>query len=297
MSKNPLFTGSCCAIITPFDKNGATDFDALGKIIEFQIEGKTDALIACGTTGEASTMDDKEHLKVIEYIVKKVDGRIPVIAGAGSNDTRHGIELIKEAEKTGADGLLLVTPYYNKTSQRGLVKHYTEMADSVNIPIILYNVPGRTGVNIAPETLLALSEHENIVGMKEASGNMSQVIKMLSLCGDSIDFYSGCDDLNVPIVAMGGKGTISVLANVAPLQSHKMMKYALEGDIKNAAKMQLEAIDLIDSLFCDVNPIPVKEAMNMLGFNGGTVRLPLYEMSAENVQRVRKSLQDYGLIK
>ncbi len=297
MSKNPLFTGSCCAIITPFDKNGATDFDALGKIIEFQIEGKTDALIACGTTGEASTMDDKEHLKVIEYIVKKVDGRIPVIAGAGSNDTRHGIELIKEAQKTGADGLLLVTPYYNKTSQRGLIKHYTAMADSVDIPVILYNVPGRTGVNIAPETLLALSEHENIIGMKEASGNMSQVIKMLSLCGDKIDFYSGCDDLNVPIVAMGGKGTISVLANVAPLQSHQMMKYALEGDIKNAAKMQLEAIDLIDSLFCDVNPIPVKEAMNMLGFNGGTVRLPLYEMSAENVQRVKKSLQDYGLLK
>ncbi len=297
MSIQPLFTGSCCAIVTPFDKNGNPDLNALSEIIEFQIENGTDAIIACGTTGEASAMDDSEHVMVIEHIVKQVNGRVPVIAGTGSNDTRHGIALCQAAEKTGVDGLLIVTPYYNKTTQRGLIKHYTVLADSVNIPIILYNVPSRTGVNILPQTLLKLSEHKNIVGMKEASGDMSQVIKMLSLCGDKIDFYSGCDDINVAMVAMGGKGAISVLANVAPKQSHDMMKYALEGDFEKASKMQLEAIDLIDSLFCEVNPIPVKEAMNMLGFKAGGVRLPLYEMAPENVDRLRKSLKDYGLIK
>lgn len=297
MSRQPLFTGSCCAVVTPFDKNGNPDLKALTDILEFQIENETDAIIACGTTGEASAMDDSEHLKVIEHIVKVVNGRIPVIAGTGSNDTRHGVALCKEAEKAGVDGLLLVTPYYNKTTQRGLIKHYTTLADSVNIPIILYNVPSRTGVNIQPQTLLALSEHENIIGMKEASGDMSQVIKMLSLCGDKIDFYSGCDDLNVAMVAMGGKGTISVLANICPKETHDMMKYALEGDFKKASKMQLEAIDLIDSLFCEVNPIPVKEAMNILGHNAGGVRLPLYEMAPENVERLKKSLRDYGLIK
>ncbi len=296
MRTKSIFTGSCCAIITPFDKNGNPNFDALAKIIEQQIEGGTDAICACGTTGEASTMDDKEHLGVIEYIVKKVDGRIPVIAGTGSNDTRHGIALCKDAASLGVDGLLIVTPYYNKTSQRGLIHHYETLADSVDKPIILYNVPGRTGVNIAPSTLAALSDHPNIAGIKEASGNMAQVVEMVSLCGDKIDFYSGCDEINVPIASVGGKGAISVLANVAPKQTHDMMQFALDGNFKEAARLQCEALDLINALFCEVNPIPVKEAMNILGFDAGPTRLPLYKMADENVERLRNSMKNYGII-
>ena len=297
MRTKSVFTGSCCAIITPFDKDGKTNFDALEKIIEFQIEGKTDCICACGTTGEASTMNDKEHLEVIDFIVKKVNGRIPVIAGTGSNDTRHGLELCKNACDLGVDGLLVVTPYYNKTSQRGLIHHYTALADSVDRPIIMYNVPGRTGCNILPTTLKVLADHPNIAGIKEASGNMAQVVEMMSLCDDKIDFYSGCDEINVPIMAMGGKGAISVLANVAPLETHNMLQSALDGDFKTAAKMQKEALDLINSLFCEVNPIPVKEGMNLLGFDAGITRLPLYEMAPENVDRLRKSMQNYNLIK
>ena len=296
MRTKSIFTGSCCAIITPFDKNGNTNFDALGKIVEFQIEGGTDAICACGTTGEASTMNDKEHLEVIEFIVNKVNGRIPVIAGTGSNDTRHGIALCKDAASLGVDGLLVVTPYYNKTSQRGLVHHYTTLADSVDIPLILYNVPGRTGCNIAPATLCTLAQHPNIAGIKEASGNMAQVVEMMSLCADKIDFYSGCDEINVPIASMGGKGAISVLANVAPRKTHDMMQYALDGSFKEAAKLQMEALDLINSFFCEVNPIPVKEGMNLLGFEAGGTRLPLYEMAEENVDRLRTSMKNYGLI-
>ncbi len=296
MRTKSIFTGSCCAIITPFDKNGNPNFDALANIIEQQIEGGTDAICACGTTGEASTMDDKEHLGVIEYIVKKVDGRIPVIAGTGSNDTRHGIALCKDAQSLGVDGLLIVTPYYNKTSQRGLIHHYETLADSVDKPIILYNVPGRTGVNIAPSTLKALADHPNIAGIKEASGNMAQVVEMVSLCGDKIDFYSGCDEINVPIASVGGKGAISVLANVAPKQTHDMMQYALDGNFKEAARLQTEALDLINTLFCEVNPIPVKEAMNILGFNAGPTRLPLYKMADENIERLRTSMKNYGII-
>ncbi|MBQ6937395.1 MAG: 4-hydroxy-tetrahydrodipicolinate synthase [Clostridia bacterium] len=296
MRTKSIFTGSCCAIITPFDKNGNPNFDALAKIIEQQIEGGTDAICACGTTGEASTMNDKEHLGVIEYIVKKVDGKIPVIAGTGSNDTRHGIALCKDAASLGVDGLLIVTPYYNKTSQRGLIHHYETLADSVDKPIILYNVPGRTGVNIAPSTLAALSDHPNIAGIKEASGNMAQVVEMVSLCGDKIDFYSGCDEINVPIASVGGKGAISVLANVAPKQTHDMIQFALDGNFKEAAKLQCEALDLINALFCEVNPIPVKEAMNILGFDAGPTRLPLYKMADENVERLRNSMKNYGII-
>lgn len=296
MRTKSIFTGSCCAIITPFDKDGNTNYDALAKIVEFQIEGGTDAICACGTTGEASTMNDKEHLEVIEFIVNKVNGRIPVIAGTGSNDTRHGIALCKNAVSLGVDGLLVVTPYYNKTSQRGLVHHYTTLADSVDKPLILYNVPGRTGCNIAPSTLNTLADHPNIAGIKEASGNMAQVVEMMSLCGDKIDFYSGCDEINVPIASMGGKGAISVLANVAPRKTHDMMQYALDGNFKEAAKLQLEALDLINSLFCEVNPIPVKEGMNLLGFEAGGTRLPLYEMAEENVDRLRTSMKNYGLI-
>lgn len=296
MRTKSIFTGSCCAIITPFDKNGNANFDALAKIIEFQIDGGTDAICACGTTGEASTMNDKEHLEVIEFIVNKVNGRIPVIAGTGSNDTRHGLALCKDAASLGVDGLLVVTPYYNKTSQRGLVHHYTTLADSVDKPMILYNVPGRTGCNIAPSTLCTLADHPNIAGIKEASGNMAQVVEMMSLCGDKIDFYSGCDEINVPIASVGGIGAISVLANVAPRQTHDMMQYALDGNFKEAAKLQIESLDLINSLFCEVNPIPVKEGMNILGFEAGGTRLPLYEMAPENVERLRTSMKNYGLI-
>ena len=297
MRTKSVFTGSCCAIITPFDKNGDINFPALKEIVEFQVENGTDCICACGTTGEASTMNDKEHLSVIEFIVNTVDGRIPVIAGTGSNDTRHGLELCKNACALGVDGLLVVTPYYNKTSQRGLIHHYTTLADSVDRPIIIYNGPGRTGCNVAPATLKTLSEHPNIAGIKEASGNMAQVVEMMSLCADKIDFYSGNDEINIPIMAMGGSGAISVLANVAPAQTHKMLKFALDGDYKNASKMQMEALDLINSLFCEVNPIPVKEGMNLLGFNAGYTRLPLYEMAPENVERLRKSMENYGLIK
>ncbi len=297
MRTNSVFTGSCCAIITPFDKNGNPNYDVLGEIIEQQIAGGTDAICACGTTGESAAMNDKEHLEVIEYVVNKVNGRIPVIGGAGSNDTRHGIALCKSAEALGVDAFLLVTPYYNKTTQRGLIAHYTKTADSVNVPIILYNVPGRTGLNIAPSTLNTLADHPNIVGIKEASGNMAQVVEMMSVCGDKIDFYSGCDEINVPIAAMGGKGAISVLANVAPKQTHDMMQAALDGNFKDAARMQMEALDLINSLFCEVNPIPVKEGMNILGFNAGGTRLPLYEMAPENIERLRTSMKNYGLIK
>ncbi|MBQ8808444.1 MAG: 4-hydroxy-tetrahydrodipicolinate synthase [Clostridia bacterium] len=297
MRSKSVFTGSCCAIITPFDKDRNINFNALEEIIEFQIEGKTDAICACGTTGEASTMNDKEHLSVIEFIVNKVNGRIPVIAGTGSNDTRHGLSLCKDAASLGVDGLLVVTPYYNKTSQRGLIHHYNTIADSVDKPIIIYNVPSRTGCNVAPATLKVLADHPNIAGIKEASGNMAQVLEMMALCEDKIDFYSGCDEINIPIAAVGGKGAISVLANVAPRQTHDMLQASLDGDYKKAAKMQLEALDLINSLFCEVNPIPVKEGMNLLGFDAGYTRLPLFEMAPENVERLRKSMQSYGLIK
>jgi len=297
MRTNSVFSGSCCAIITPFDKNGEINFHALKEIVEFQIANKTDCICACGTTGEASTMNDKEHLSVIEFIVNTVNGRIPVIAGTGSNDTRHGIELSKNACSLGVDGLLVVTPYYNKTTQRGLVHLYNTIADSVDKPIIIYNVPGRTGCNITPATLSVLADHPNIAGIKEASSNMTQVVEMMSLCGDKIDFYSGCDEINIPIMSMGGKGAISVLANVAPLQTHTMIQSALDGDYKQAATMQKEALDLINALFCEVNPIPVKEGMNLLGFEAGFTRLPLYEMAPENIEKLRKSMQNYGLIK
>lgn len=297
MRNKSVFTGSCCAIITPFDKDGNVNYDVLGEIIEFQIEGKTDAICACGTTGEASTLNDKEHLDTIEYIVKKVNGRVPVIAGTGSNDTRHGLNLCKEAVNRGADALLVVTPYYNKTSQRGLINHYSVIADSVDKPIIIYNVPGRTGCNVSPATLKVLADHPNIAGIKEASSNMTQVCEMIALCEDKIDFYSGCDEINIPIASVGGKGAISVLANVAPKKTHDMLDSALRGDYKTAAKLQLEALDLINALFCEVNPIPVKQAMNLLGFNAGGTRLPLFEMAEENVEKLRNSMRNYGILK
>ncbi len=291
-----VFKGSGCALITPFTNTGV-NYGELDRLVEFQVENGTDAIIACGTTGEASTMDDKEHLSVIERVVKRVDGRIPVIAGTGSNDSRHGAELSKSAEKLGADALLHVTPYYNKATQDGLIKHFTLMADSVNIPIILYNVPSRTGCSIAPATLDKLADHPNIAAIKEAGGNIAVTAQMLALCGDRIDVYSGNDDMNVAICSIGGIGTISVLANVAPRQSHEMIAKCLEGDYKAAAKIQLYSLDLINALFCEVNPIPVKTAMRMMGFDAGELRLPLSEMSPANYERLKGAMKAYGLIK
>lgn len=291
----PIFTGSGVALITPFNDDFSINFDVLGELVEFQIENGTDAIIACGTTGEAATMDDKEHLSVIEYVVKKANGRIPVIAGTGSNDTRHGVELCREAASLGADALLTVTPYYNKTSQRGLIKHFNMMADASDTPMIVYNVPGRTGLNVLPETMAELAKHENIVGIKEASGNLSQVAKLASLVGDKITIYSGNDDQNVPILSLGGKGTISVLANVAPKKTHDMIVSFLNGDTETAKNLQLEAIELIDALFVETNPIPVKKACELMGMNPGPLRMPLYEISEKNLEALKRAMVNYGL--
>ena len=291
-----IFTGAAVAIITPFDENGI-DFESFGKIIDDQIDGGTDAIVVCGTTGESATMPDAEHLSAIEYCVKRVAGRVPVIAGTGSNDTKHCIELSKGAEALGVDALLLVTPYYNKTTQRGLIQHYTMVANAVKLPIILYNVPSRTGVNIQPKTLKELSKVENIVAVKEASGDISQVAKIAQLCGDDMTIYSGNDDQIVPIMSLGGKGVISVLSNVAPRQTHDIVASYMEGDVKKSLKLQLEAIEIVDALFVEVNPIPVKTAMNMLGYKAGNLRMPLYEMSEENKETLRKAMVNYGLLK
>ncbi len=293
-AKKTIFTGSGCALITPFTNTGI-NYEALDKLVEFQIENGTDAIIACGTTGEAATMDDREHLSAIERVVKRTDGRIPVVAGTGSNDTRHGIELSKSAQALGADALLQVTPYYNKATQDGLIKHFSAIADSVDIPIILYNVPSRTGCSIAPSTLSVLADHPKIAAIKEAGGNIAITAKMMSMCIDRIDFYSGNDDMNVPICSLGGKGTISVLANVAPKESHEMLAKCLEGDYAAASRMQLEAIELIDALFCEVNPIPVKTAMRLMGFDAGLLRLPLSEMNEADLNILKTAMKNYGI--
>ncbi len=293
--KKTIFTGSGVAIITPFTDDNI-DFDKLGELIEFQLAGKTDAIVICGTTGEASTMDDTQHKACIKYAVHKVAGRVPVIAGTGSNDTKHAIELSQYAEQIGADGLLVVTPYYNKTTQKGLIAHYTMIANSVKIPIILYNVPGRTGLNTTPQTLKTLSKIENIVAIKEASGNISQVAKMASLCGNDIDIYSGNDDMILPLLSLGGKGVISVVANVAPKDTHDIVEKYLNGDVEGSKNLQLKMLDLINTLFIEVNPIPVKTAMNLLGYNVGALRMPLTDMSEENLNTLKKALVDYGLI-
>ncbi len=295
--KNTIFTGAAIAIITPMNADGSINYDKLGELIDTQIENCTDAIVICGTTGEASTMTDEEHLECIRFAVKRTAGRVPVIAGTGSNDTRYAIELSKEAEEIGADALLLVTPYYNKSTQKGLIQHFTAIADAVNIPIILYNIPGRTGVNIEVSTVKELAKHKNIVAVKEASGNISYTAKLIAECGDVIDVYSGNDDMIVPIMSLGGKGVISVLSHVIPKQTHMMVQYCLENNYAEATKLQLEYLDLCNDLFIEVNPIPVKEAMNMIGFAAGPCRMPLCEMTDEHKAALRATLAKHGLIK
>ncbi len=293
---NPIFTGSGVAIVTPMNNDGSVNYDEYGKLIEFQIANGTDAIITCGTTGESATLNREEHCKVIEYTVQKVAHRIPVIAGAGSNDTMFAKELSVEAEKLGADAILSVTPYYNKTSQSGLIRHYTCIADSVNIPIILYNVPSRTGCNIKPETYAELCKHPNIKATKEANGDTSALIRTMALCGDNLDIYSGEDSQAATITAMGGLGVISVFANICPRESHELVARALNGDIKGSFDLQKRYIELMDALFSDVNPIPIKAAMNMCGFNCGPCRLPLAPMTEQGYTALKNCLLKYGII-
>ena len=294
--KKTVFTGAAVAIITPMLPDGSIHYEELGRIIEDQIAGGTDAIVICGTTGEASTMPDEEHLDCIEYAVKKVAGRIPVVAGTGSNDTNHAIKLSQEAVRRGADALLQVTPYYNKTSQSGLVRHFAAIADAVDAPIILYNVPSRTGVNITPATCKILAQHPRIVAIKEASGNIAQVAQIAHLCGDELAIYSGNDDQIVPLLALGGKGVISVLSNVAPRQAHDICRLWFEGNTQASLQLQLDMMDLCGALFCDVNPIPVKAAMNMLGYQAGECRLPLDRLSPEHMDTLRTALKKAGLL-
>ena len=295
--KNTVFTGAGVAIVTPMNADGSVDYNGLDENIEYQIANGTDAIIICGTTGESATLSDDEHVEVIRRCIKKVNKRIPVIAGTGSNDTKYAAELSKKAEEMGADALLVVTPYYNKTSQRGLVAHFTAIADSVNIPIILYNVPSRTGLNIALDTYETLAKHKNICAVKEASGNISAIAKIFEKCGSELDVYSGNDDQIVPIMALGGKGVISVLSNIMPRETHNIAQLCLDNNVAEAAALQLKYLSLANSLFMDVNPIPVKEAMNMLGMKAGECRLPLIKMEQSKLDAMKKALADAGLLK
>lgn len=292
-----IFTGAGVAIVTPFNEDLSINYTELAKIIDDQIEKGTDAIIICGTTGESSTLTEEEHLDAIRFTCKHVAKRVPVIAGTGSNCTQSAIDMSKEAEEAGADALLIVTPYYNKATQSGLIKHYTMIAESVSLPIIMYNVPSRTGCNITPATAATLAKNvPNIVAIKEATGNISQVAELAALAGDTLDIYSGNDDQIVPILALGGKGVISVLSNVAPTQTHDICAKFFAGDVEGSRKMQLEALPLIHALFCEVNPIPVKEAMNQLGWNAGPCRMPLSPMDEANKAKLVAELKNYGLM-
>ena len=290
-----LFTGAATALVTPFEE-GKVDFSTFGRLIDWQIEQGIDALVICGTTGEASTLNDEEHVETVRYAIRKTAGRVPVIAGAGSNDTHHAIEMSKALEQEGADGLLLVTPYYNKCTQKGLVIHYNAIADQVNIPAILYSVPGRTGVNITPYAVSELCKHPNIVGIKEASGNMAQVVEIAKYVDEDFALYSGNDEINIPIVAMGGFGAISVLANIAPKQTHTMIDHYLKGRVKEAVKMQLFMKSLIDALFCEVNPIPVKAALHLMGMIELEYRLPLCPPQPASVEKIKNQMLACGLL-
>lgn len=294
--KHTIFKGAAVALITPFNADGSINYEEFGKIIDDQINGGTDALVVCGTTGEPSTMPDEEHIEAMKFAVDYTKKRVPVIAGTGSNDTAYCIELSEKAEKMGADALLLVTPYYNKCTQKGLKLHYEAVAKKVDLPMILYSVKSRTGVNIAPETLAELSKIDNIVAVKEASGDISQVAKIAALCGDRLDIYSGNDDQIIPVLALGGVGVISVLSNVAPRLTHDMVMDYLNGNTEKALATQLSVLDLVDALFCEVNPIPVKTAMNLMGYNAGPLRLPLCEMEEKNLETLKAALKHHNLI-
>ncbi len=292
--KRTIFTGSAVAIVTPFNGKGV-DFDALGALLDFQLENGTDAIVVCGTTGEASAMTYQERAETVAFCVRHVGGRVPVIAGSGSNSTENAVTLSREAERRGADGLLVVTPYYNKASQAGLIRHYQAVAASVSLPIILYNVPSRTGVSIAPETYAALAEVENIVGVKEASGNLGNVQRTRALCPADFSIWSGNDDETVPICALGGKGVISVVANVLPAEMHRLTQLCLQNDFAAAGELQVRLKEFCDAMFCEVNPIPVKTALALLGWKVGELRLPLCPPAPENLERIKAVLGRYGL--
>lgn len=291
--KKPLFTGSAVAVVTPFTDNGV-DYQALAELLEFQVKNGTDAIVVCGTTGEASTMPDEEHINVIKFAVNAVNKHVPVIAGAGSNDTRHAVELSKAAEAAGADGILSVTPYYNKATQKGLYEHFKLIANHISIPVILYNVPSRTNLNLEPETIQALAKIENIIAVKEC--NLGQVGDVVNLCGDDFAVYSGDDNTILPVLSLGGKGVISTMANIIPHDTHEMVAKFFKGDIEGAIKLQLQTLNLIKALFSEVNPIPVKAAVNLLGFKAGKCRMPLTELGDSNQALLRKEMQAYGLI-
>jgi 4-hydroxy-tetrahydrodipicolinate synthase len=294
--KKTVFTGAGTALVTPMKPDGSINYDAFKAHIERQIAQGVDALVVCGTTGEASTMPDSEHIEVIRFCVEQTAKRVPVIAGTGSNDTNHALHLSSEAEKAGADALLQVTPYYNKTSQKGLIAHFTKIADSVNIPLVLYNIPGRSGLKISVETYKALSEHPNIAATKEATGDLAFIGEVFAACGDSLDVYSGNDSDTVPVMSLGGKGVISTCGNIIPNVTRDITRFCLDGNFKEAAKLHLKFLDLMNKLFIDVNPIPLKEAMNMLGMDAGECRLPLVRMEQGNIDRLRASLVNAGLL-
>ena len=294
--KKTIFTGSGVAIVTPMHEDGSVNYDVLERLIEFHIANGTDAIIACGTTGESPTLNHQEHTEVLRFTINKAAGRLPVIAGSGSNDTAYALELSLEAQRMGADAFLMVTPYYNKTSQAGLIRHFTYIADRVQVPIILYNVPSRTGCNIKPETYLELSKHPNIAAVKEANGDISSVAQTIALCGDALDVYSGNDDQIVPFMSVGGKGVISVFANVLPQEMHNICADCLKGDYARASSSFLHYLELMQAFFMDVNPIPIKEAMNQMGYQAGPCRLPLAEMSAAAKDKLAAVLRKYKLL-
>ena len=293
---NPIFTGAAVAIVTPMRADGTVNYETYRRLIDWQLENGTAAIVACGTTGESSTLTDEEHVEVIRYAVQRVNGRVPVVAGTGSNDTAYALALSAQAKADGADALLMVTPYYNKTSQAGLVNHFTYIANRVDLPIILYNVPSRTGVDIKPETYLALSKHPGIVGIKEANDNIAAAAKTMSLCGDSLALYSGNDNQIVPFMSLGGQGVISVLANIMPRVVHDICTEYVNGKPGESLALQLEYLPLCNALFCDVNPVPVKRALNLMGVDVGECRMPLAPLSAENEQLLIYAMKDVGLL-
>ena len=291
-----IFTGAGVAIVTPFKEDESIDYDRLDELIDFHCENGTDSIVICGTSGEAATMTEREHMECVKFTVERTKGRIPVIAGTGSNCTKTALELSKEAAGYGADGVLVVTPYYNKATQKGMIAHFTQVADAAKVPVVLYNIPGRTGCKMEAETVAYLVNNvDNIVAIKEASGDFSNIVKMMDLTDGKLDLYSGNDDQVLPILSLGGLGVISVLSNVAPKETHDMVMKFMEGDTAGAAKIQIDAIPLINALFCEVNPIPVKTALNLMGMNVGPLRMPLCEMEESNKETLKKALQDFGI--